>query len=40
MTDAITSLTEQIKTRVTAVENGRKWQVKQTGDATIPGRAS
>ena len=28
MTDAITSLTEQIKTRVTAVENGRKWQAK------------
>ena len=40
MTDAITSLTEQIKTRVTAVENGRKWQAKQTGDATMPGGAA
>ena len=40
MTDAITSLTEQIKTRVTAVENGRKWQGKQTGDATMPGGAA
>jgi hypothetical protein len=36
MTDAITSLTEQIKTRVTSVENGRKWQAKATGDATMP----
>jgi hypothetical protein len=40
MTDAITSLTEQIKTRVTAVENGRKWQAKQTGDATMPDGAA
>ncbi len=40
MTDAITSLTEQIKTRVTSVENGRKYQIKQTGDATMPDGAS
>jgi hypothetical protein len=36
MTDAITSLTEQIKTRVTSIENGRKWQQKSAGDATMP----
>jgi hypothetical protein len=36
MTDAITSLHEQIKVRVTSVENGRKWQGKATGDATMP----
>jgi hypothetical protein len=36
MADAITSLSEQIKTRVTAVENGRKYQVKQPGDMTMP----
>ena len=36
MTDAITSLTEQINTRVTSVENGRKWQMKATGDASMP----
>jgi hypothetical protein len=40
MTDAITSLTEQIKTRVTSVENGRKYQVKQTGDAAMPDGAA
>jgi hypothetical protein len=40
MTDAITSLTEQIKTRVTSVENGRKWQAKATGDATMPDGAA
>jgi hypothetical protein len=40
MTDAITSLSEQIKTRVTAVENGRKYQVKQAGDTSMPDGAS
>jgi hypothetical protein len=40
MTDAITSLTEQIKTRVTSVENGRKWQAKATGDASMPDGAA
>jgi hypothetical protein len=40
MTDAITSLTEQIKIRVTSVENGRKWQAKATGDATMPDGAA
>jgi hypothetical protein len=40
MTDAITSLTEQIKTRVTSVENGRKYQAKQTGDTAMPDGAS
>ena len=33
MTDAITSLNEQIKTRVTSIENGRKYQLKQAGDS-------
>ena len=36
MSDAITSLSEQIKTRVTAVENGRKYQAKTPGDASMP----
>jgi hypothetical protein len=40
MTDAITSLSEQIKTRVTAVENGRKYQAKATGDTSMPDGAS
>ncbi len=40
MTDAITSLTEQVKTRVTSVENGRKYQAKQTGDTAMPDGAS
>jgi hypothetical protein len=40
MTDAITSLTEQIKTRVTSVENGRKWQAKAAGDASMPDGAA
>jgi hypothetical protein len=40
MTDAITSLTEQIKTRVTSIENGRKWQAKSAGDATMPDGAA
>jgi hypothetical protein len=40
MTDAIASLSEQIRTRVTAVENGRKYQTKQTGDTSMPDGAS
>ncbi len=40
MTDAITSLTEQIKTRVTAVDNGRKYQLKQAGETSMPDGAS
>jgi len=40
MTDAIASLSEQIRTRVTAVENGRKYQAKQTGDASMPDGAA
>jgi hypothetical protein len=40
MTDAITSLTEQVKTRVTSVENGRKYQVKKPGDVSMPDGAS
>ena len=40
MTDAITSLTEQVKTRVTSVENGRKYQLKQPGDTFMPDGAS
>jgi hypothetical protein len=40
MEDAITSLSEQIRTRVTAVENGRKYQIKQPGDTAMPDGAS
>jgi hypothetical protein len=40
MEGAITSLEEQVKTRVTAVENGRKWQAGAHGDATMPEGAS
>ena len=40
MIDAITSLSEQIKTRVTSVENGRKYQAKQPGDASMPDGAA
>jgi hypothetical protein len=40
MSDAITSLSEQIKTRVTAVENGRKYQAKIAGDTSMPDGAS
>jgi hypothetical protein len=40
MTDAIASLSEQIRTRVTAVENGRKYQAKQTGDTSMPDGAA
>jgi hypothetical protein len=40
MTDAITSLNEQVKTRVTSVENGRKYQDKQAGVTAMPNGAS
>ena len=33
---AIDSLEEQVKTRVTSIENGRKWQNSGHGDATMP----
>jgi hypothetical protein len=36
MKEAITSLEEQIKTRVTAVENGRKFQTSGKGEASMP----
>jgi hypothetical protein len=36
MQDAITSLEEQVKTRVTAVENGRKFQNSKPGEAAMP----
>jgi hypothetical protein len=40
MTDAITSLHEQVKVRVTSVENGRKWQDKATAEASMPDGAA
>ena len=40
MKEAITSLEEQVKTRVTSVENGRKWQGNGRGDAEMPDGAS
>jgi hypothetical protein len=40
MTDAITSLNEQVRTRVTSVENGRKYQEKQAGVTAMPNGAS
>ena len=36
MEDAITDLDEQVKTRVTAVENGRKYQDKAPGEVEMP----
>jgi hypothetical protein len=36
MTDAIASLNEQVKTRVTSVENGRKYQEKQASEVAMP----
>ncbi len=36
MEDAITDLDEQVKTRVTAVENGRKYQSSARGDIDMP----
>jgi hypothetical protein len=40
MTDAITSLNEQVKTRVTSIENGRKYQEKQPGEIAMPNGSS
>jgi hypothetical protein len=36
MKEAIISLEEQVKTRVTSVENGRKWQSTARGEADMP----
>jgi hypothetical protein len=36
MEDAISSLDEQVKTRVGSVENGRKYQGTHSGEATMP----
>ena len=36
MKEAITSLEEQVKTRVTSVENGRKFQNSGKGEANMP----
>jgi len=36
MTDAIASLHEQVRVRVTSVENGRKYQEKQPGEIGMP----
>src|SRR5580693_9055479 len=36
MEDAITSLEEQVKTRVTSVENGRQYQDKRHGVVEMP----
>lgn len=36
MKEAITSLEEQVRTRVTSVENGRKFQNSGKGEATMP----
>jgi hypothetical protein len=40
MKGAIDSLEEQVKTRVGSVENGRKFQVKEHGDASMPDGAA
>jgi hypothetical protein len=40
MTDAIASLHEQVKTRVTSIENGRKYQDKKPGEIAMPNGAS
>jgi hypothetical protein len=40
MKEAITSLEEQVKARVTSVENGRKFQNSGRGDATMPDGAA
>jgi hypothetical protein len=40
MKDAITSLEEQVKTRVTSVENGRKFQNSGRGEANMPDGAA
>jgi hypothetical protein len=40
MTEAITALEEQVKARVTSVENGRKFQSSGRGDADMPDGAA
>ena len=40
MKEAITSLEEQVKTRVTSVENGRKFQSSGRGEANMPDGAA
>ena len=40
MKEAITSLEEQVKARVTSVENGRKYQSGGSGEAAMPDGAS
>ena len=40
MKEAITSLEEQVKVRVTSVENGRKFQNSGRGEATMPDGAA
>ena len=40
MKEAITSLEEQVKTRVTSVENGRKFQNSGKGEANMPDGAA
>jgi hypothetical protein len=40
MKGAIDSLEEQVKTRVVAVENGRKWQAGAKGEASMPDGAA
>ena len=40
MKEAITSLEEQAKVRVTSVENGRKFQNSKRGEATMPDGAA
>jgi len=40
MKEAITSLEEQVKARVTSVENGRKYQSSGKGDASMPDGAA
>ena len=40
MKEAITALEEQVQARVTAVENGRKFQNSGRGEATMPDGAS
>lgn len=40
MLEAVTALDEQVKARVTSVENGRKYQMKGGGDVGMPDGAS
>src|SRR5262249_27020089 len=40
MKDAIASLDEQVRTRVTSVENGRKYQSSGKGEAAMPDGAA